>query len=1525
MAINKNFVIKNGIQVNNNLFVADPDNNKIGINTALPDYELHVNGGIGATHALISGVTTSIGDLLVGAEGVAFAVKVSAGNSVGIGTSMPSYPLEVRGPASIGQIAEYVYGDLEVSGDINSANFSSGSASFSGITTFTNTTDNTLGISTSGAVQVLGGLGVDKNLTVGGGLSVTGNSYFVGVVTFAAGTDGNIVLGDTATDNVIFNADVNSNIIPNTDGAYDLGSSGQEWKDLYVDGVAYVDTLQVHENSTFTGNIDANGDLDVDGHTELDDVNVAGVSTFVGAIDANGDLDVDGRTELDITNISETLNVTGITTFENNVNVGGGLSVTGNSYFVGVVTFAAGTDGNIVLGDAATDNVVFNADVNSNIIPNTDGAYDLGSSGQEWKDLYVDGTAYIDTLQVHEGTTFTGNIDANGDLDVDGHTELDDVNVAGVSTFVGAIDANGGATIDNIQIGISDNNEIDTSSGNLTIDSAGGTTTIDDNVTVSGDTSLEGNVDLGNAVFDTITATGRFDSDLVPSTDGARDLGSSTLEWKDLYVDGVAYIDSLVADTADINAGTIDGTAIGANSASSGAFTTISASSNLTVTGNLDVDGRTDLDDLVVTGVSTFSANIDANSGITANTAKIEDLTNNRVVVAGTGGELEDDGNLTFDGSTLAVGVALDVDGQTDLDVLNVAELATFSGNLDVDGRTDLDDLVVTGVSTFSANIDANGNLDVDGRTDLDDLVVTGVSTFSANIDANGNLDVDGHTDLDDLVVTGVSTFSANIDANGNLDVDGHTDLDDLIVTGVSTLTTLRIGNTNDITSILDEDNMASDSATALPTQQSVKAYVDSQVTAQDLDFAGDSGTGAVDLDSQSLTISGTANEIETSASGQTITVGLPNNVTISGNVNAAGLNVTDKLITTGIGISVINGSNTTATIAGPATLVIDPDTVGDNTGSVRIKGDLFVDGTTTQINSTTLELADFVVGIATTATTDTLADGAGIRIGPDNTLLYENSTTSLKASENLNVATGKVYQINGTEVLSATTIGSGVVNSSLTSLGTLTGLSVSGQTSLNTLGVTGVSTFTGAIDANGDLDVDGHTELDDVNVSAASTFGGLVDINAGGQANTFKVEDLSSGRIVLAGTGGELEDSGNLTFDGTTLALTGNQTVSGDLSIADKIVHTGNTNTSIRFPSDNKVQFTTSGSPRMTLDSSGRVLIGTTGAPAGTDAQYSRLVIRGNTQSASAVAYLSLGNGKTTSDTGTNENLGILTFNDNDNDAGEYARIIGASDGANGTDDYPGKLIFSTTGDGDSAPTERMRITSGGDITVSGNLDVDGRTDLDDLVVAGVSTFSANIDANGNLDVDGHTDLDDLVVAGVSTFSANIDADGDLDVDGHTELDDLNVAGISTFVGNIDANGRIVGAATSNVIPFLYSTLSDLPSASTYHGAFAHVHATGKGYYAHAGNWIELVNRDTSGNVSLPNNLDVDGYTELDDVNVSGVTTTKTLHVGTAGTVLSVDADNSTFAIGSASNPVTATMNGGAIPSIGLVIALGG
>ena len=74
-----------------------------------------------------------------------------------------------------------------------------------------------------------------------------------------------------------------------------------------------------------------------------------------------------------------------------------------------------------------------------------------------------------------------------------------------------------------------------------------------------------------------------------------------------------------------------------------------------------------------------------------------------------------------------------------------------------------------------------------------------------------------------------------------------------------------------------------------------------------------------------------------------------------------------------------------------------------------------------------------------------------------------------------------------------------------------------------------------------------------------------------------------------------------------------------------------------------------------------------------------------------------------------------------------------------------------------------------------------------------------------------------------------------------------IDTTGTSTF-NNVNVEGRFVGVATNNVLPFLYATIGDLPSATTYHGAFAHVHATGRAYYAHAGSWVELVNKEADG-----------------------------------------------------------------------------
>ena len=126
--------------------------------------------------------------------------------------------------------------------------------------------------------------------------------------------------------------------------------------------------------------------------------------------------------------------------------------------------------------------------------------------------------------------------------------------------------------------------------------------------------------------------------------------------------------------------------------------------------------------------------------------------------------------------------------------------------------------------------------------------------------------------------------------------------------------------------------------------------------------------------------------------------------------------------------------------------------------------------------------------------------------------------------------------------------------------------IDVDGHTELDNVNISGVTTFVGNIDANGDIDVDGHTNLDNVSIAGVTTTAGLLDINAGGQANTFKVEDLTSGRVVLAGTGGELEDSGNLTFNGSTLTVgtnivATNGTFSGNVSIAGTLTYQDVTN----------------------------------------------------------------------------------------------------------------------------------------------------------------------------------------------------------------------------------------------------------------------------------------------------------------------------------------------------------------------------
>ena len=119
------------------------------------------------------------------------------------------------------------------------------------------------------------------------------------------------------------------------------------------------------------------------------------------------------------------------------------------------------------------------------------------------------------------------------------------------------------------------------------------------------------------------------------------------------------------------------------------------------------------------------------------------------------------------------------------------------------------------------------------------------------------------------------------------------------ILDGV-TATATELNLLDGITAINDEDNMASNSATALATQQSIKAYVDSQVTAQDLDFQGDSGGALnIDLDSETMTIAG-GTGIDTSGSGNTLTVAIDNTVaTLTGTQTLTNKTLTSPTLTT--------------------------------------------------------------------------------------------------------------------------------------------------------------------------------------------------------------------------------------------------------------------------------------------------------------------------------------------------------------------------------------------------------------------------------------------------------------------------------------------------------------------------------------------------------------------------------------------------------------------------------------------------
>ena len=196
MAVNKNFVVKNGLEVNTNLLLADADNSRVGVGTSVPSFTLHVFGGIGVTDVSVTGVTTLSQDLKVGSGGTGFVVTTDsatgAGQSVGIRTGFPEYTLDVRGPVSTGTTALYVQGEARITGDLFVDDITFDDANMQDLTvTDTLTVAGFTTLASSGGITTTGGqLYVASDISASGVITATS---FIGLGQIGVASEGTFV------------------------------------------------------------------------------------------------------------------------------------------------------------------------------------------------------------------------------------------------------------------------------------------------------------------------------------------------------------------------------------------------------------------------------------------------------------------------------------------------------------------------------------------------------------------------------------------------------------------------------------------------------------------------------------------------------------------------------------------------------------------------------------------------------------------------------------------------------------------------------------------------------------------------------------------------------------------------------------------------------------------------------------------------------------------------------------------------------------------------------------------------------------------------------------------------------------------------------------------------------------------------------------------------------------------------------------------------------------------------------------
>jgi cytoskeletal protein CcmA (bactofilin family) len=404
---------------------------------------------------------------------------------------------------------------------------------------------------------------------------------------------------------------------------------------------------------------------------------------------------------------------------------------------------------------------------------------------------------------------------------------------------------------------------------------------------------------------------------------------------------------------------------------------------------------------------------------------------------------------------------------------------------------------------------------------------------------SDGTLRIDGEAIID-------LNASTRVDVSGDLKVGGEvqttnigfTDGDNAIVIadggGVTLSTSLTLASGSTVTSIKDEDNMASDSATALATQQSIKAFVAASITAEDLDITTDSGTIAIDLDSETLTVAG-GTGLASSASSNTVTLA----------VDAAQTGIT-SVVNTSLEI----GRDADNRIKfGTDNQIIFEVSGGDNVifkasgeieaSSLDISGDVDVDGTLetdalsingTAVTSTAAEL-NILDGVTSTAAELNILDGVTSTAAELNILDGVTAT-----------ATELNYSDTGASV--GTVVASKVVTADANKdVASFRNITLTGELDA------------GSLDVSGDADIDGTLEADAITVNGTA----LATVIAGTTVSNVTVSDSTANSnfpvVFHDESNGLLDDTGALRYNPSTgELLVPKLTVAGTTTTVDTV-----------------------------------------------------------------------------------------------------------------------------------------------------------------------------------------------------------------------------------------------------------------------------------------------------------------------------------------------------------------------------------